>query len=81
MISREDMLEQHALQMASQQEAEKARREHEKDMETRRAKLELLRMAKETLVENARNKPVEEGVVTAADIVAFTKELAAQLDV
>jgi hypothetical protein len=48
-------------------------------MENRRAKLELLRMAKETLVENARNKPVDEAVVTAAAIVTFANELAAQL--
>jgi hypothetical protein len=66
-------------QIASQQASEAARHEHEKDMESRRAKLELLRMAKETLVENARNKPVDEAVVTAADIVAFANELAAQL--
>jgi hypothetical protein len=58
---------------------EAARREHEKDMESRRAKLELLRMAKETLVENARNKPIEESEVTATAIVAFANELASQL--
>jgi predicted membrane chloride channel (bestrophin family) len=66
-------------QIASQQASEAARHEHEKVMESRRAKLELLRMAKETLVENARNKPVDEAAVTAADIVAFANELAAQL--
>ena len=58
---------------------EAARREHEKAMDSRRVKLELLRMAKETLVENARNKPIEESEVTATAIVAFANELAAQL--
>lgn len=66
-------------QLDAQQATESARRDHEKDMESRRAKLELLRMAKETLVENARNKPIDEAVVTAAAIVAFANELAAQL--
>lgn len=66
-------------QLDAQQANEAARRDHEKDMEVRRAKLELLRMAKETLVENARNKPIDEAVVTAAAIVAFANELAAQL--
>jgi hypothetical protein len=66
-------------QLDAQQATEAARRDHEKDMESRRVKLELLRMAKETLVENARNKPVDEAVVTAAAIVTFANELAAQL--
>jgi hypothetical protein len=48
-------------------------------MDSRRVKLELLRMAKETLVENARNKPIEESEVTATAIVAFANELAAQM--
>ena len=79
----EEMQAQIAAQQASQQAVEAAReaarRDHEKDMELRRAKLELLRMAKETLVENARNKPVDEAGVTATAIVAFANELAAQL--
>ena len=66
--------------IASQQETENARRAHEKDMEARRRKLELIRLAKETLIENARNKPADEAVITAAEITAFANELAAQLD-
>lgn len=79
MLTKEDIQAQQAVQIASQQEAEAARREHEKDMEARRAKMELLRMAKEIVVENARNKPTQEASVTAAEIVAFANELAAQL--
>lgn len=59
---------------------EASRREHEMAMDRRRTKLELLRMARDTLVENARNKPAEEAGVTAADIVAFANELTTQLD-
>jgi hypothetical protein len=73
------LTEEMQAQLDAQQANEAARREHEKDMEGRRAKLELLRMAKETLVENARNKPVDEAGVTAAAIVAFANELAAQM--
>ena len=66
---------QRALELASQQETEKARREHEQEMEARRAKLELIRLAKETLIENARNKPADEAGITAAEITAFAQEL------
>jgi hypothetical protein len=69
----------HQEQIVSQRESENARHKHEKDMEDRRAKLELLRMARDTLAENARNKPTEEAGVSAADIVAFANELTTQL--
>jgi hypothetical protein len=69
------MQAQQAAQLASQQEAETARREHEREMDARRAKLELIRLAKETLIENARNKPTDEAVITAAEITAFAQEL------
>jgi hypothetical protein len=71
----EEMRAQRALELASQQESEKARREHEQEMEARRAKLELIRLAKETLIENARNKPADEAGITAAEITAFAQEL------
>jgi hypothetical protein len=80
MLTTEEMQAQRALELASQQETEKARREHEQEMEARRAKLELLRMAKEIIVENARNKPVEEAGITAAEIAAFAEELAIQFN-
>lgn len=43
--------------------------------EIRRARLEVIRMAKETLLENARSKPVDARDVTAADITAFADVL------
>jgi hypothetical protein len=69
------MAAQQAAQMAAQRETEQARREHEQEMEARRAKLELIRLAKETLIENARNKPADEAGITAAEITAFAQEL------
>jgi hypothetical protein len=75
MLTREDIQAQQSAQLASQQETEKARREHEQEMEARRAKLELIRLAKETLIENARNKPADEAVITAEEITAFAQEL------
>jgi hypothetical protein len=69
------MAAQHAAQMTAQRETEQARREHEQEMEARRAKLELIRLAKETLIENARNKPVGEAGITAEEITAFAQEL------
>ena len=69
------MAAQHAAQMTAQRETEQARREHEQEMEARRAKLELIRLAKETLIENARNKPVGEAGITAAEITTFAQEL------
>ena len=67
-------------QIEMQRANEAARQAHELAMEARRAKLELLRMAKEIVVENARNKPVDEAGVTAAEIAAFAEELATQFD-
>jgi len=55
------------------------RRAHEIAMEAKRAKLETIRLAKETLIENARSKPADSREVTAADITAFASVLAAAI--
>ena len=58
------------------QEARDAgRRAHEIAMEQRRARLEAVRLAKETLIENARSKPVDARDVTAADVTTFANAL------
>jgi|LakMenEpi03Aug12_release.lakeMendotaPanAssembly.Ray.scaffolds.fasta_scaffold1032461_1 hypothetical protein len=62
-------------QQQHQQEVETSRRTHETEMNNRRSRLELVRIAKETLIENARNKPASEAVVTAEEITAFANEL------
>ena len=56
------------------------RREHEIAMLKRNARLELLRTAKEIIIENKRNKPVTERDVSEAEIVAFASTLEGFLD-
>lgn len=51
------------------------RRAHEISMDQRRARLEAVRLAKETLIESARSKPVDQRDVSAADIVSFATTL------
>ena len=58
-----------------EQVREIARREHELKLESRRAKLDMVRLAKDALLENDRNKPTGERGVTAADITAFSDTL------
>ena len=52
-------------------EEQQAQYDFQQALETRRAKLEAVRLAKETLLENARSKPVDAREVTAGDITAF----------
>jgi hypothetical protein len=49
-------------------------------VEVKRARLEAVRLAKETLIENARSKSVDARDVTAADITAFASALNAYID-
>ena len=71
----EVMQAQMALQLANQLETENLRHANQMAVEARRSRLEVIRLAKETLIENARNKPVEESAVSAADIIVFAQEL------
>lgn len=64
-----------AAQQQHQQDLETSRRTHEIAMNDKRLRVEIIRMAKETLIENARNKPASEAVVTAEEITAFANEL------
>ena len=54
---------------------ENARQANQMALEARRAKLEAIRLAKETLIENRRNQPVDAREVTAADITAYATTL------
>ena len=58
-----------------QEAREAGRRAHEIAMEQRRARLEAVRLAKETLIENARSKPVDARDVSAADVTTFANAL------
>jgi hypothetical protein len=49
-------------------------------LQAKQAKLEAVRLAKETLLENARSKPVDARDVSAADITAFAQALVSYVD-
>lgn len=44
-------------------------------MQAKQAKLEAVRLAKETLIENRRNQPIDAREVTAAEITAYAATL------
>jgi len=66
--------------MAAQAAAEAARHANQMALEAKRAKLEAVRMARDTLIENARSKPADSREVTAADITAFAQTLVNYID-
>ena len=59
---------------------ENARHANQMQAEAARAKLEAVRLAKETLIENARSKPVDARDVSAADIQAFAQTLVSYIN-
>lgn len=63
-----------------QMDIESVRHANQMAAEAKRSRVELIRLAKETLIENARNKTPEESIVSATDIVAFAQQLAAYAD-
>jgi len=67
-------------QVDTQMAVENARHANQMEVEAKRTKLEAVRLAKETLIENARSKPVDGRDVTAADIAAFAQTLVAYVD-
>ena len=58
-----------------QLELESQRAANQDAAEMKRAKLESVRLAKEVLIENARNKPIDGRDVSAAEITAFAETL------
>lgn len=44
-------------------------------VQTKQTKIEAVRLAKETLIENSRNKPVTDRDITAEDIISFANTL------
>ena len=59
---------------------ENARHANQLEMQAKQAKLEAIRLAKETLIENARSKPTDARDVAAADITAFADALVASIN-
>jgi len=66
---REDAQHAHALELAAKNQ------EQQTALVIRQARIEAVRMAKETLIENRRNKPVGERDVTAEDITTFANTI------
>jgi hypothetical protein len=58
-----------------QEAREAGNRAHQLAMEQLRIKMEAVRLAKETLLENDRSKPADERGVTASDITTFAAAL------
>jgi hypothetical protein len=63
-----------------QLDLENARHANQMAAQAKQAKLEAVRLAKETLIENARSKPVDTREVSAADITAFAAALEAYVN-
>jgi hypothetical protein len=67
-------------QQQFQLDLENARHANQMAVQAKQAKLEAVRLAKETLIENARSKPVDTREVSAADITAFAAALEAYVN-
>jgi hypothetical protein len=63
-----------------QMDMENARHANQLSLQNKQAKLEAVRLAKETLIENSRSKPADAREVTAADITAFAATLEAYVN-
>jgi hypothetical protein len=59
-----------------QLDLEVLRQSYTKTVDDRRTKLDTIRLAKEVLMENSRNRPVDESAVSAEDIISFADKLA-----
>ena len=70
--------QQAQVEMSNATEA--ARHANQMALQSKQAKLEAVRVAKEVLIENARSKAVDSRDVAAADITAFAGTLVAYID-
>lgn len=59
---------------------EAVRHANQLELQAKQAKIEAIRTAKEVLVENSRNKPVDSRDITAADITTFADVLMANIN-
>lgn len=74
------LTEEQQAQVDIQTAVETLRYEQQAALEASRAKLEAVRIAKDTLIENARSKPVDSREVTAADIAEYAATLIAYVE-
>ena len=63
------------LQVAPQMVVENVRQTNLLEIENRRAKLDMVRLARDTLIENSRSKPVDSRDVSAEDIKNYAQSL------
>jgi hypothetical protein len=68
------------MQIAAQRALENERHANQLELHTRQTRLEAVRLAKETLIENARSKPVDSREVTAAAINEFAESLVVSIN-
>ena len=59
---------------------EAGRHANQMALQAKQTKLEAVRLAKETLIENARSKPVSERDISATDVTAFADTLVAYVN-
>jgi hypothetical protein len=71
---------EHLAQIEFNNAIEATRNNYQIVQQAKQTKLEAIRLAKETLIENARSKPVDSREVTAADITAFADALVASIN-
>ena len=77
-MSENQMGNQQALitqQTLHQKEMDESRRNHESQMASRRIKIDMIKVATDTLASNAKSKPADERDITALDIKSFAEEL------
>ena len=67
-------------QVDMQVAVENARHANQMAAQAKQAKLEAVRLAQQTLIENSRSKAVDSRDVAAADITAFAQTLVAYID-
>ena len=75
-----EILNQSEISHRQNLEVEAERQKHNKQMALVNARLEMLRTAKDVLIENKRNLPVGEREVTEHDIVSFARTLISFLE-
>jgi hypothetical protein len=68
------------IQVAVQTAAENIRHTNQMILQARQTKLEAVRLAKDTLIENSRSKPADSREITAANIITFADALVASID-
>jgi len=69
------LTEQQQLDLELFEATESIRHANQIEFEAKRQKFEMIRLAKEVLLENSRSKPVDSREVTAEHIETFTEKL------